>query len=201
MKAPATGAGPEVRCLTALEILHAATGGFIDVFGEPMILNIGRYINKVHISGEYFVNFADGNAKPPVPFDLVYRYGRRINDSKLSSLGMFLNELNLKNLKFEIDTFLQRQISYLFCFDEMVNGKKTAHFERDVWIKDIQVMAAREQHDSAGGLYLAAKGGHNGESHNHNDVGQYIVYLDGNPVIIDPGVGDLHFKNLQQLTL
>jgi hypothetical protein len=49
-------------------------------------------------------------------------------------------------------------------------------------------MAAREQEGSSRGLYLAAKGGHNGESHNHNDIGQFIVYCEGSPMIIDPGV-------------
>lgn len=38
------------------------------------------------------------------------------------------------------------------------------------------------------GLYLAAKGGHNAESHNHNDVGNFIVYADGYPAISDVGV-------------
>ncbi len=38
-----------------------------------------------------------------------------------------------------------------------------------------------------GGLYVAAKGGHNGESHNHNDIGNFIVYADGEPEIIDVG--------------
>ncbi len=35
----------------------------------------------------------------------------------------------------------------------------------------------------------AAKGGHNGENHNHNDCGNVIVYADGRPVLIDAGVG------------
>jgi hypothetical protein len=39
-----------------------------------------------------------------------------------------------------------------------------------------------------GGLTLAAKGGHNAESHNHNDVGHFIVFADGHPVIVDAGV-------------
>jgi hypothetical protein len=39
------------------------------------------------------------------------------------------------------------------------------------------------------GLYIAAHGGHNGESHNHNDVGDILVYDDGYPVIIDVGAG------------
>jgi hypothetical protein len=50
-------------------------------------------------------------------------------------------------------------------------------------------MAAREKEGSDRGLYLAAKGGHNSESHNHNDVGEFIVYLDGKPVLVDAGVG------------
>ena len=39
------------------------------------------------------------------------------------------------------------------------------------------------------GLYLAVKGGHNGESHNHNDLGNFVVYSDGKPLFIDAGVG------------
>jgi hypothetical protein len=49
-------------------------------------------------------------------------------------------------------------------------------------------MAARMKEGSAEGLYVASHGGHNAESHNHNDVGDFIVYAGGKPVIIDVGV-------------
>jgi hypothetical protein len=49
-------------------------------------------------------------------------------------------------------------------------------------------MAARSHPDSEKDLYFAAKGGHNAESHNHNDVGNFIVYADGRPLLIDIGV-------------
>ena len=39
------------------------------------------------------------------------------------------------------------------------------------------------------GFFLAAKGGYNNESHNHNDVGTFSLYLDNTPMIIDAGVG------------
>jgi hypothetical protein len=39
------------------------------------------------------------------------------------------------------------------------------------------------------GLFLAAKGGHNAESHNHNDMGSFNLYIDQQPIIIDLGVG------------
>ena len=39
-------------------------------------------------------------------------------------------------------------------------------------------------------LFIAMKGGNNDESHNHNDVGSFIVYADGEPLLIDVGVGE-----------
>ena len=39
----------------------------------------------------------------------------------------------------------------------------------------------------ADGLAIVAKGGHNGEHHNHNDVGGFIIACDGVPVVIDAG--------------
>jgi hypothetical protein len=58
----------------------------------------------------------------------------------------------------------------------------------DFWLPGLQIMAARSHPDSDADLYFAAKGGHNAESHNHNDVGNFIVYADGRPLLIDIGV-------------
>ena len=48
-------------------------------------------------------------------------------------------------------------------------------------------MAARDAAGTTDGLYVAAWGGHNGQSHNHNDVGNYLVYQNGQPALIDVG--------------
>ncbi|RRJ97380.1 hypothetical protein Ga0100231_002195 [Opitutaceae bacterium TAV4] len=50
-------------------------------------------------------------------------------------------------------------------------------------------MIAREKTGSERGFFVAAKGGNNAESHNHNDVGNFIVYHDGLPILIDVGRG------------
>ena len=36
-------------------------------------------------------------------------------------------------------------------------------------------------------MSVSFKGGHNRESHNHNDVGTYVIAVDGVPVVLDPG--------------
>ena len=60
----------------------------------------------------------------------------------------------------------------------------------DTYFPDLKVMVLRDSENPAEGTFFAMKGGHNDESHNHNDVGQFILYRNGKPVIIDAGVGE-----------
>jgi hypothetical protein len=60
----------------------------------------------------------------------------------------------------------------------------------DTYFPDLKVMVLRDSEDQSEGMFFAMKGGHNNESHNHNDVGSFIVYKNGRPVIIDAGVGE-----------
>jgi hypothetical protein len=52
----------------------------------------------------------------------------------------------------------------------------------------IQVVTARDSEESSKGFFFSAKGGHNNESHNHNDVGNFLLFCDGMPVLVDAGV-------------
>jgi hypothetical protein len=81
-----------------------------------------------------------------------------------------------------------RQLPALFALAEFRKARRSQALFRDAWLPGIQVMAARTREGSAQGLYFAAQGGHNGESHNHNDVGNFVVYSNGAPAIIDVGV-------------
>jgi hypothetical protein len=85
-------------------------------------------------------------------------------------------------------TSLGRLLPALFMLDEIYETEPRMPLPRDVWLDEIQVAVARDQDGSSAGLYVAAKGGHNEESHNHNDVGSFVVYVDGRPVIVDAGV-------------
>ncbi|MES2464281.1 MAG: heparinase II/III family protein [Armatimonadota bacterium] len=172
-----------------LELLHGATNGAIDVYSNPLVQNIGRYLYQVHISGDYFVNFADGGARVSIPANLVYRYGKRIADEKLMALGLSAYQLQKKDPDSgPVTDPLMRVLPLLFGLAEMETGSAAPPLVRDAWLDGIQVMTAREREGSDRGFYLSAKGGHNGESHNHNDIGQFIVYRNGLPVLIDVGV-------------
>lgn len=170
-----------------LELLYKGTKGKIDIYHEELVQNIGKYIYKAYINGEYFVNFADASAKLKSRPGTIYRYGQRINDSIMSSFGAFLAQKQ----HFGESTFkgkIELALDELFHLDEIKNAKAREPLLRDFYLPNTQIMAAREHEETQDGFYFAAKGGHNAESHNHNDVGTFILYYDGKPALIDVGV-------------
>jgi hypothetical protein len=178
-----------------LELLYAATGGQFSRYEEPLIRNIGKYISKVHIHDRYFLNFADGPHRITVEEDVVFRYGQRIGDDNMMALGTAVHQMlrsdGWRNMKFL--SFL-RVLPALFHYRSIDNERRKLVFHLDMWMDGIQVMAARSSESSDCELYVSMKGGHNEESHNHNDVGHFVVYARGLPVLIDVGVEEYTAK-------
>jgi hypothetical protein len=170
-----------------LELLHSATAGAVDVYAEPLVQDIGRFICRAHIHDRWFINFADAGALGSPPPSLVFRYGKRIGDETMQRFGAFLAEMQNARTA-PVEGSIARSLPALFALDDLLAARPAEPLLRDVWLPTLQVMVARAKGGSADGLFLAAKGGHNAESHNHNDVGHFIVFADGRPVFIDVGV-------------
>ena len=170
----------------SLELLRGASGGKLDGFHHPLVREMGLYICRAHISGEWYTNFADAPARVRANGDLIYRYGDRVNDDTMRRHGAFAQFLH--NESGLPGDSIGRQLPALFNLARLRTAPRAQALLRDVWLPGIQVAAARIAADSPRGLYLAAQGGNNGESHNHNDVGNFVVFQDGNPAIIDVGV-------------
>jgi hypothetical protein len=173
-----------------LELLSSASQGKINVFSQPLVGEIGRYIARAYIHERWYINFADAAARLDPGASLIYRYGRAIGDPDLAGYGAFLARQQRLGEGAVRGSFgvLGRTLPALFQLRELGAAAPREPIFRDVWLPGLQVMSARSQAGSASGLYLAAKGGHNAESHNHNDVGNFIIYADGVPALIDIGV-------------
>jgi hypothetical protein len=170
-----------------LEQLERATGGALQFFGHPLIRRMGGFLRRSHIAGKYYANFSDCDARMHIAGSLVYRYGKRICDRAMMALGAEAFQREPCDKSENIS--LLREIPKLFAYGEAMAASPSIHYERDSWFPDSQAMSARQKEGSPDGLYLAAKGGHNGVSHNHNDVGQFLVYIDGLPLFVDAGIG------------
>ncbi len=172
-----------------LELLHSATAGKLDYYQMPLVQEIGRYIYRAHIAGDWYTNFADASARVRPDANLVWRYGTRIGDAKMAAHGAWL--ASAKPPEQEIaGGAMGRSIDALFHLENLraAAANAEAPMVRDVFLPGTHVFAARMAAGSSQGFYVAAQGGHNNESHNHNDVGNFIVFHDGSPVLIDIGV-------------
>ena len=173
----------------SLEMLYEASGGAFDLFGDPAIHKLGAYITKVHVYDLRFVNFADSPPEVPVDGALLYRYGTRVGDASMRALGAHLYRL--------LDRYDPEDTLRLKIFRTLATLAECPSI-RDVpgpsstpvasYLPRLQLAVARERPRAGDGLLLAAKGGHNNELHNHNDVGNVIAHLDGRPVLIDVGM-------------
>jgi len=179
------------KLFEGLETLHAVTGGKIDIFQNELIKNIGRYIYRAYINDPYFVNFADGGAKSGIEPGVVYRYGKAINDPIMQGFGTFYaqkrdfaNNVPLGHLH----RTLEKVLHDLFDAKEIVSAYAIEPLLAESWLPDLQFLVARDKENSRQGFFFAAKGGNNNESHNHNDVGTFILYYNGKPSLIDIGV-------------
>ncbi len=173
-----------------LELLYSVTNGRFDVYDEPIIKEIGRFIYRVHIADDYFVNIGDCDGRFAIYRDLVFRYGKRIGDAGMQALAVYnLTEEEVSGTD-KASSSLGRMLYSIFNASELLAAKKSLPpLLGDVWLgdQDMQLMVTRDKGGSLQGLYVACWAGHNGQSHNHNDVGNFIIYANGRPFIIDIG--------------
>jgi len=173
-----------------LELLYDVSNGALDVFENPKLRLIGQYICKTYIDGDYFVNYADGDVKAPIS-PTIYRFGKAIGDEGMQKLGA----LAKRKTPSVYDWFHAYQ--YLHdIFREELDSEGYYPLQSFLW--KTGVMCAREKEGGKAGFFLSAKGGNNLESHNHNDIGNFIVFVNGKPLFIDIGTEEYSVKTFSK---
>ena len=181
------------RALEALDILSYATDGRLDAFAVPALRATIGFPHRMHLGDGWYLNLADGPARPPVaqPWHALHRAARRTGDAEAQAhaaahRGTGGEPQRGTAAAAETDG-LGRLLRGMTDAAWIAATHGASPLPRDVWLPSTQVLVARQTGGTAAGLTLAVKGGHNGEHHNHNDVGSFVVASDGVPVIVDAG--------------
>ena len=184
------GAG---RALEALALLEEATAGALNA-DIPVIRGLVAFPHRMHLGHHWFLNVADGPAKAPrnLPWDMLGRWADRLGDADAAR-----HARAFETGQPDAASGLGRVLHSLFrlatgpAVAESAATAKSAAAAPPLsgfsYLDSVQIMVAREAPGTASGLTLAAKGGHNGEHHNHRDVGSVVVALDGVPLLVDAG--------------
>ena len=167
---------------SALIVLYDMTGGYVNIFDDPLIKNMGEYPIKMLATEDLVLNFSDCRPNSlPMPM-LLYHWGKACGSEMMQEYAKWKMHGSMPIIK---DYRQCYRLARFLTTPRLSTGEFAV--PKHTLLHGLEIGVIREEATLDKGLYVALKGGHNKESHNHNDVGSVIVYADGKPVFIDPG--------------
>lgn len=175
--------------LRILSFINTLSANKLNINNIEKIKGIAEYSLSVRICDNYYINFADAPSKITPDIYLIYRIGEMFNDDRFKNEARELAKFCDKPILPAEWYSPVKAMDGLIFYDDVHCDVKPSAAAPDIWLGGTQLFISRSSSNRNDGFYLAAKGGTNGESHNHNDVGSFIVYRDGKRAVIDVGVG------------
>ena len=166
-----------------LEFLSLLTGGRIDALKHPMIRRMGEYITSSTVGNGWVVNFSDASARGADIALVIFNYGKGTDSPLMKHYAAYV--VGGDPIPAPRDRFIIRTLYSLLIKEELAKETPELVFEPYTWYPETQICYMREKD----GFFVATKGGHNGQSHNHNDIGTVSLYYKSIPFLIDAGVG------------
>ena len=175
------------RAIEALELVRRATGGALDAAGVPSLAATASFPHRMHLGGARYLNVADGSgvARGGEPWHVPFAWGGRVGDADAVRHALAQREPGAPVA--QVAGGLGRLLHALADRAWAEAAPTAPPLVGRSWLPSIEILLVREQPGSDEGLALAVKGGHNGEHHNHLDVGSVVVAAGGVPVVVDAG--------------
>lgn len=161
------------------DLMYRYSDGTIDLFDNAKLKEIALFQQRCFLAGGVTVSFSDSQK------DERYRVGLTVYLAKRYPGVGFPPEPLAADLESDPCyryVFLSRDYFWTKQFTDVVDLESEWH----TLLPYAQWSIYRSDNNCA----LAAKGGHNAEPHNHNDVGSFLYVCDGESVLVDLGAGE-----------
>lgn len=166
------------------EVVMAATHGKINLYAKESIPQLAQFPRRFEVASGIYPAYSDAQflEQPSLwLYNIIdHRYG--LGDKSVRTMSVdavfsaFLYAWGI-NLAFDVSAppvYEQKDVAIV------------GHRLRD-WFEQSQVLVGRMP-AGKDGLNFSFKGGNNGTSHNHNDLGTFLVTVGSQPMVVDPGV-------------
>lgn len=163
-----------IRYAGFAEMLRARTDGAIDLLAQEKIRAIARYPLAVSLGGGKYASFSDASENSSVRPFLAAKLAERTGADGLLGLMGVPNSWRL-------GTVLR---NLLWCGDRAAEPPPLENI-----VLPVSGIARLVGQTGGNTLALAVKAGHNAEPHNQNDVGSFVLCVDGTVYLCDPGPG------------
>lgn len=156
------------------------------VYADPRLKAMAEFIVDANLSEDYFASFSDSATRVQLPLQFCQRLGERLDSQKLKSfvaIQLQYQNTNLEGLEKISRWPLFNLLSWIFWLPDNLTPLPGVLPQTEVIYYPVTELVFAK----TPGLAFAAKGGHNHESHNHNDLGQFILMLENKPIVVDFG--------------
>lgn len=167
----------------ALRVMDGVSpGAFAPLWRDTKIANMAEFIVHAHVANDHYINFADASAVLPPCGPREFLFGKAVGSEPLMALAASDTARNPRP-DYPEDMNLSYRLLALEALAGIATFTTPPRPPADIYYPGCGVFIARDER-----FVLAAKAGDNDDGHNHNDVGNVILYKDGRPLLIDIGV-------------
>ncbi len=161
------------------DMLYQFTAGELDMLAGDKLRQIAEFPCKIQLSGTVFLNYSDAVSHCELNTGLVSRLVSRLKTAVPEMPG-------LPSLHADHCYRWPALTRNLFWTDPALLRKPledgTFYFPHIGCVADRRRVADKT-------IAFFAKGGHNAEPHNHNDLGHFILHAGGESLLVDLGMG------------
>lgn len=169
------------------ELLLAHTGGKIDLLAQPKVEAVAKFQQLCYFSGGKTVSFSDGSQDDRFRMGLTCYLAGRYDGVEIPDIAAAMG--------YHTDTCyrwmaLYREVIWTEAYlkknrSRLLPGERSSEYDFTV-LSDAQWVIGKGKNRTG----MAVKGGHNGEPHNHNDIGSLIYVWNGHEILADLGCGE-----------
>ena len=173
------------------DLLAKRTDGQVDLLAHPFARRVGAYPLKVSLSPGRYVGFSDTAIDRAPQAALLHRLAAGTDQPALMGLdhaGSAGRQLTKRYPPEKLRDFVWYPGHHQAA---AIAPDPVDH------LPDIGWLVARATPSDPDGLALAVKAGHNGEPHNHNDVGSFMVHWRGESLVAELGAEPYSAKSFK----
>ena len=162
------------------DMLSRRTGGKIDLFSEEKTKKVALFPFKMFFYGSRTVSFSDGGSRGGIGAGFISFLSEKYGKIDIPA-GVNMTETVDRE---GCHRFARDLRSFIWCPSERPTETDGT---RRIYTFDCAQWYVANGKDNFG---VAAKAGNNNEPHNHNDIGHFITFKNGNEFFCDLGSGE-----------
>ncbi|HEX3052755.1 MAG TPA: heparinase II/III family protein [Aggregatilineaceae bacterium] len=186
--------------ITVAELLREITNGELDLLANPRLRAIAAYPPGMLLSApNNFINFGDSTETQTLSAGVVNRLAERTGVGALSALLIPVGAETYKSEAGHTAKEFSSRFGYNF-YSKLPSifryaawwdctQPATSLIQQDFILPDTGVIKLVGKTKTGKTVLLVTKAGHNDGHHSHTDIGTFIINVDGESLLPDPGRG------------